>query len=83
MQSRIMATGAIDKEIAGYLPKLSPAQKKAVLTVVKAFAEEDKVHENVLKEKFAGYETGKIKGISLEELEQKTKKSYKAKRAKK
>jgi hypothetical protein len=37
-----METSAIDKEINNYLPQLTIKQKKAVLTVVKTFAEEQK-----------------------------------------
>jgi len=35
-----METSAIDKQINNYLPQLTIKQKKAVLTVVKTFAEE-------------------------------------------
>lgn len=35
-----MSTSAIDKQINNYLPQLTIKQKKAVLTVVKTFAEE-------------------------------------------
>ncbi len=35
-----METSGIDKQINSYLPQLSVRQKKAVLTVVKTFAEE-------------------------------------------
>ncbi len=33
---------SLDKEINHYLPRLSSRQKQTVLTVVKAFSEEDK-----------------------------------------
>jgi hypothetical protein len=35
-----MSTSAIDRQINNYLPQLTIKQKKAVLTVVKTFAEE-------------------------------------------
>jgi len=35
-----MPSSIIDKQINGYLPQLTVKQKKAVLTVVKTFAEE-------------------------------------------
>ncbi len=77
-----MAISAIDKEIAGYLQKLSVAQKKAVLTVVKTFAEEDTNFYNIVNERFADYESGKLKALTLAELETKTRKAYKTKKIK-
>jgi hypothetical protein len=77
-----MASSALDKEIAGYLPKLSVAQKKAVLTVVKTFAEEDASFSNTVNDRFAEYESGKTKGMTLDELEAKTRKAYKTKKSK-
>ena len=35
-----MSTSTIDKQINNYLPRLTIKQKKAVLTIVKTFAEE-------------------------------------------
>lgn len=78
-----MAVNLIEKKIKDYLPKLSVAQKKAVLTVVETFAEESRSFENIVNERFNDYETGKVKGLSLDELENKTRKAYKAKRNKK
>jgi len=78
-----MAVNLIEKKIKAYLPKLSVAQKKAVLTVVETFAEESRSFENIVNERFNEYESGKIKGMSLDELEDKTRKAYKLRRNKK
>lgn len=77
-----MAQSALDKEIAGYLPKLSVAQKKAILTVVRTFAEEESSFGNTVNERFSEYESGKTKSITLDELETRTRKAYKTKKSK-
>ena len=76
----------LDKEINHYLPRLTSRQKRTVLTVVKTFVEEDE--ENLWKDKkFVSmldnrtreYESGKIKTLSLKQLEAGAKKAYKLK----
>ena len=44
-----METSAIDKQINNYLPQLTIKQKKAVLTVVKTFAEETNDYSDEFK----------------------------------
>ena len=79
----------MDKEINHYLPRLSSRQKQTVLTVVKTFAEEgeeevweDKNFLAKLDSRTSDYESGTIKPLSLNELEDSARKSYKAKSGK-
>lgn len=85
-----MATSAsLDKKITDYLTQLTIRQKKTLLTVAKAFAEEwqederweDEAFIEEIDKRFAEYESGKIKGITLDELETKARQSYKHKKA--
>ena len=46
------ATSTIDKQINNYLPQLTVKQKKAVLTVVKTFAEEQNEENDIYSEEF-------------------------------
>lgn len=80
------AATKLDKQIYDYLIQLNDKQKKAVLTVVKTFAEEQ---ENELSEdsafiaeldrRAAEYEGGKAKVLTLDELEGRVRKAYKSK----
>ena len=74
----------LDKKIAGYVEQLNTKQKKAVLSVAKAFAEDDALHddpwedENFVKEmnrRTKEMESGKVKGYTWEEVKQITRKS--------
>lgn len=71
----------LDKQIANYLELLNTKQKKAVLSVVKAFAEEEKEmweDDSFIKEMNArtyDLETGKVKGYSWDEVKKNTRKS--------
>jgi len=47
-----MPSSIIDKQINGYLPQLTVKQKKAVLTVVKTFAEEHEEDANEYSSEF-------------------------------
>lgn len=83
------SVNTLDKEINHYLPRLSSRQKQTVLTVVKTFAEEgeeeiweDKNFLAKLDSRTSDYESGTIKPISLNELEDSARKSYKAKSGK-
>ncbi|MEO8821997.1 MAG: hypothetical protein ABI366_00380 [Ginsengibacter sp.] len=74
------------KKINQYLSKLTPRQKRTVLTVVKTFAEEeeeslweDKEFISMLDNRITEYETGKIKPSSRKQLEAGAKKAYKLK----
>lgn len=75
------------KEINHYLGNLNIEQQKAVLTVVKAIAEKqrddevwkDKAFIAELDRRTAGYESGKTKVLTLDQLESKVRKAYKTK----
>lgn len=79
----------IDKEINHYLEYLNTDQKKAVLGVVKSFARdeypwwEDKKFVKELDRRTAELESGKVKGLTLDELEKGAKEAYKARKQKK
>jgi hypothetical protein len=77
----------LDKKINTVLTKLTSRQKQALLTVAETFVEKqtDSYDAGFLKEidkRFAEYESGKVKGISLETLETRARKSYQNKKAK-
>ena len=82
------AVKAIDKQINNYLGQLNEKQKKAVLTVVKTFADEkaapdyweDESFVTELDKRTAGYESGKAKVYTLAEMEDGARKAYKAKK---
>lgn len=81
---------SLDKEINYYLPRLSSRQKQTVLTVVKTFAEEDKrdlwedeIFLTQLDNRTAEYESGKVKPLTLTELEDNARKSYESKSVRK
>lgn len=76
-----MTASTLDKQINNYLSQLNPKQKKAVLTVVKTFAEE---HESLLdvptfvdemNRRSEELESGKIKGTTWEEVKKKAENS--------
>jgi hypothetical protein len=77
----------IDKQINTYLVQLNPKEKQAVLSVVKTFVEnrlEDDSFDGKsffadLDRRTAEYETGKAKVLTLDQLEAKARKSFKAK----
>lgn len=80
------AATKLDKQINDYLIQLNDKQKKAVLTVVKTFAEEqesdlweDKELIAELDRRTAEYESGKAKVLTLDELETRVRKAHKAK----
>lgn len=80
------AATKLDKQINDYLLQLNDKQKKAVLTVVKTFAEEqenelweDSAFIAELDRRTAEYESGKVKVLTLDELETRVRKAYKAK----
>lgn len=80
----------LEKEINYYLLRLNSRQKETVLNVVKTFAEDseediwnDKNFNAELDKRTAEYESGKIKSLTLDELENNARKSYKAKSGRK
>ncbi|MGI8584483.1 MAG: addiction module protein [Chitinophagaceae bacterium] len=75
-------------EITQYLGQLNPQQQKAVLNVVKTFVQEDewwndKEYMAEMDRRFTEMETGKVKGITLDEAENKVRQSYKNRKHKK
>jgi hypothetical protein len=71
------AVTALDKQIANYLVQLNTRQKKAVLTVVKTFAEEQDQDDSPWKDpafvkemdkRMTELESGKVKGVSWEDV---------------
>lgn len=83
------AAKALDKEITHYLGHLSTEQKKVVLSVVKSFAREeeawvdDKAYIAEMDKRFKELETGKVKGLSIEDLAARTRQAYKNRKRKK
>ncbi len=80
---------SLDKKITAYLTQLTTPQKKTLLTVAKTFAEEQQEDERwdgpafiaEIDKRFVEYESGKIKGVTLDELEAKARQTYKNKKA--
>jgi hypothetical protein len=75
-------------EITHYLVQLNEQQQKADLGVVKTFAKDeawwsDKDYITEMDKRFADMESGKVKGITLNELEVGAKESYKSRKRKK
>lgn len=80
------AVTKLDKQINDYLIQLNDRQKRAVLTVVKTFVEkqenelwEDSAFIAELDRRTSEYENGKVKVLTLDELETKVRKAYKSK----
>ena len=75
----------LDKEIESYMAKLTTKQKKAVLEVVKSLVEEEEVQyanrstitEEEIERRFEELESGKVKGVTLEQLEEGARAAYK------
>jgi len=91
MKNHMGAATKLDKQINDYLGQLNPKQKKAVLTVVRTFAEKqqesdlwgDKDFVAEMDRRFAEMESGKVKLYTLEEAEAKARQSYRNKKRKK
>jgi putative addiction module component (TIGR02574 family) len=90
-QFEMSAASALDKQIFNYLTQLNARQKKAVLTVVKTFAEEQESDSNPWKDasfvaemdrRMAELENGKVKGYTWEEVKQRAKGPAKLKKRK-
>jgi putative addiction module component (TIGR02574 family) len=80
------AATKLDKQINDYLIQLDNKQKKAVLTLVKTFAEEqeneiweDSPFITELDRRTAEYESGKAKVLTLDELEARVRTVYRSK----
>lgn len=76
-----MSAATIDKHIHSYLLKLTPIQKKAVLTVAKTFAKEQESsleYPLILKEmdrRIEEIESGKVKGSTWNEVKLKARRT--------
>jgi hypothetical protein len=87
MQTTMGTARPMIKEITHYLGQLNSEQQKAVLGVVKTFAQEeaqwyDKKYIAEMDRRFAELESGKTKGISLDELEAGARQAYKIRKRK-
>jgi putative addiction module component (TIGR02574 family) len=78
------AATKLDKQINDYLIQLNDKQKRAVLTVMKTFAEgqdsdlwEDSTFIAELDRRTAEYEDGKTKVLTLDELDARVRKAVK------
>jgi len=76
------AAKPLEKEITHYLGQLNTEQQKAVLGVVKTFAQEeawwdDKNYIAEMDRRFSEMESRKVKGITLDELEAGARQGYK------
>ena len=77
----------LDKQINDYLMLLNSRQKKAVLTVVEAFAKEQRSYDiwedadfiAELDRRTANYESGKSKVLTFDQVKAKVRAGYKAK----
>ncbi len=85
------AATPLDRQISNYLAQLNPRQKKAVLTVVKTFAEEEEKESSPWKDasfvaemdrRMAELESGKVKGYTWDEVKQRARNSIKPKKGK-
>ena len=75
------------EEIVHYLTRLNVKQQKAVLAVVKSYAQEgsaknDKSFLAEMERRLAELETGKVKALSLDELESGARQSFKNRKRK-
>lgn len=82
------ATTPLVKKITNYLGRLNADQQKAVLGVVKTFAQEgawwdDKEYIAEMDKRFSEMENGKVKSITLDELETGARQAYRSKKLKK
>lgn len=84
MNAMSAAATTLDKQISNYLTQLNTKQKKAVLTVVKTFAEEqeqqsapwdDPAFVAEIDRRTEELESGKVKGYTWEEVKAKTQQS--------
>lgn len=80
---------SLDNEIVGYLQLLDNSQKKEILTVIKSFVSEKEKEDfdtegysDEMNRRFAEFENGNVKGITLEEAEAKARAAYALKKNK-
>ena len=84
-----MRVATLDKQITQYLEYLNSEQKKAILCVVKIFAQEEdswwkkKAFVAEMEKRFLELEGEEVKGICLDEMETNARLKYKSKPKKK
>lgn len=87
-----MSAATLDKQITSYLGLLNVSQKKAVLSVVKNFADAYPVtdiwkdEESFIAEmdrRVHEFETGKVKVVTLEEMEAQAREAFRKKKSQK
>ncbi len=85
------AVTPLDRQISNYLTQLNSRQKKAVLTVVKTFAEEQDQDVSLwndagfvaeMDRRMAELESGKLKGYTWDEVKERARNSIKPKKRK-
>jgi putative addiction module component (TIGR02574 family) len=83
------AISTIDKQINKYVAQMNVKEKQAVLGIVRTIVEkqeddpwEDKAFIAELDRRTAEYESGKAKVLTLDQLETRARKAYKAQRSK-
>jgi len=85
------AVTPLDRQISNYLTQLNSRQKRAVLTVVKTFAEEQDQESSPWKDarfiaemdrRMTELESGKVKGYTWDEVKQRAQNSIKPKKRK-
>lgn len=89
MNNIMGAAKPLVKEVTHYLEHLSTDQIKVVLSVVKSFAREeeawadDKAYIAEMDKRSKELETGKVKGLQLEDLATRARQAYKNRKRKK
>ncbi len=81
-----MTAATLDKQIQDYLSKLNPRENKAVLTVVKAFADEQESlldtpsFAEEMDRRIEELENGRVKGHTWEEVKESSRASINKKK---
>ncbi len=70
------ATSIVDKQISDNLIQLTLSQKKAVLSVIKAFTAKRNDYEDEMNQRFAELESGSVTGHTWEEAVDIARQSY-------
>jgi hypothetical protein len=88
MNKNMGAAKPLITEITHYLGQLNEQRQKAVLGVVKTFAKEqswwdDKSYRDAMDKRFVDLESGKVKGVTLDDLEAGARQSYMARKPEK
>jgi len=68
----------VDKQITDHLGQLNLAQKKVVLSVIKAFTSKEDDYEVEMNRRFEEMENGTVKGFTWEEAVDNARVAYKS-----